>query len=72
MSEFAILARTFHEFFRLYWRDDHGAAAIEYGLIIAGIALTIVGALFAVGDDLSSIFNYIGSNISSAHDAGTS
>jgi pilus assembly protein Flp/PilA len=49
-------------------RDEDGAAAIEYGLIIAGIALAIVGAVFAVGDDLSSVFNTIGSAVGSSTD----
>ena len=49
-------------------RDDDGAAAIEYGLIIAGIALALVGAVFAGGNDLSSLFNVVGSAISSGND----
>ena len=49
--------------------DETGAAAIEYGLIIAGIALAIVGAVFAVGDDLSSVFDLIASTVATGEQA---
>ncbi len=51
--------------FRRLSTDDDGAAAIEYGLIVAGIALALVGAIFAVGNDLSAIFTAVGSAVSS-------
>jgi pilus assembly protein Flp/PilA len=37
--------------------DDSGATAIEYGLIAAGIALAIITAVFALGDELETFFN---------------
>ena len=48
-------------------RDDAGASAIEYGLIMAAIGIAIIAAVFSVGDDLSSLFNTIASNISSSN-----
>lgn len=39
-----------------YLRDENGATAIEYGLIAAGIALVIVGAVFTFGQDLNTLF----------------
>ncbi len=41
---------------RKYISDDSGATAIEYGLIAAGIAVAIIAAVFAVGDELSNFF----------------
>ena len=35
-------------------RDIRGATAVEYVLIIAGIAVAIVGALAAFGDDITA------------------
>ncbi len=35
-------------------RDIRGATAVEYVLIIAGIAVAIVGALAAFGDDITT------------------
>ena len=37
--------------------DESGATAIEYGLIAAGIALAIITAVFALGDELETFFN---------------
>ena len=39
-----------------YMADEKGATAIEYGLIAAGIALVIVGAVFAFGRDLEDLW----------------
>jgi pilus assembly protein Flp/PilA len=36
--------------------DERGASAVEYGLLIAGIAALIVVVVFAFGDNLRSIF----------------
>jgi pilus assembly protein Flp/PilA len=34
-----------------------GATAIEYGLIAAGIAVAIIAAVFALGDELETFIN---------------
>lgn len=39
-----------------YLRREDGATAIEYGLIAAGIALAILGAVQIFGEDLSGLF----------------
>lgn len=44
-------------------KDDDGVTAIEYGLIIALIAVVIIGALTIVGTSLNSIFENIASHI---------
>jgi pilus assembly protein Flp/PilA len=36
--------------------DETGASAVEYGLLIAGIAALIVVVVFAFGDSLKGIF----------------
>lgn len=38
-------------------RDDRGASAVEYGLLIAGIAALIVVIVFAFGDNIQDIFD---------------
>jgi pilus assembly protein Flp/PilA len=40
-------------------KDESGATAIEYGLIAAGIAVVIIGALALAGDALTNMFNTI-------------
>lgn len=37
-------------------RDDRGASAVEYGLLIAGIAALIVVIVFAFGDTIQGVF----------------
>jgi pilus assembly protein Flp/PilA len=37
-------------------RDERGASAVEYGLLIAGIAALIVVVVFAFGDNIQDIF----------------
>jgi len=44
-------------------RDEDGVTAIEYGLICALIAVVIIAAVTAVGTHLSSIFNYVATNL---------
>jgi pilus assembly protein Flp/PilA len=42
---------------------DSGATAIEYGLIVALIAVFIIGAVSLVGANLSTQFNSVSSSI---------
>ena len=37
--------------------DERGASAVEYGLLIAGIAALIVAVVFLFGDVLEGIFD---------------
>ena len=39
---------------KTFLRDIRGATAVEYVLIIAGVAVAIVGALVAFGDDITA------------------
>jgi pilus assembly protein Flp/PilA len=47
-----MLARTLQ-------RDDRGATAVEYGLMVALIAAVIVLAVTLIGTNLTSIFNKV-------------
>jgi pilus assembly protein Flp/PilA len=42
-----------------FLRDETGAAAIEYGLIAAGIALVIIAAVQLVGSNLHTTFGSV-------------
>jgi len=48
-----------------FYRDKSGATAIEYGLIAAGIAVAIIAAVFALGDDIKGFFEDVSSQLSS-------
>jgi pilus assembly protein Flp/PilA len=45
--------------FSRFVRDESGATAIEYGLIAALIAVVIIGAVTAVGTNLSATFTSV-------------
>lgn len=38
-------------------RDDEGASAVEYGLLVAGIAALIVAIVFIFGDMIADVFD---------------
>ena len=42
---------------RLAKMDERGASAVEYGLLIAGIAALIVVVIFAFGGVLKNVFS---------------
>jgi pilus assembly protein Flp/PilA len=46
-----------------FFRDEQGATAIEYGLIAALIAVVIITALIAVGNNLNSTFSKVSSAV---------
>jgi pilus assembly protein Flp/PilA len=61
----------FHSIIRLYVmtttgirsaaqpRDEKGAAAVEYGLLVALIAVAIIGAVTLLGGFLSGLFDQV-------------
>lgn len=49
-----------------FLRDDSGATAIEYGLLAALIAVAIIGAVTALGTQLTTKFNEISSKLDAA------
>lgn len=54
------------KFFSKLIRDEQGATAIEYGLIAALIAVAAITAMQSLGNNLSSTFNQVSSNMNSA------
>ena len=38
-------------------RDEHGATAVEYGLMVALIAIVIIGAVTLLGGNLKTLFS---------------
>ncbi len=50
---------------RLAKMDERGASAVEYGLLVAGIAAVIVAIVFLLGGTLSGVFTKTNNSISS-------
>lgn len=47
-------------------KDESGVTAIEYGLIAALIAVVIIGAVGAVGTQLTAVFTSISTSLAGA------
>jgi pilus assembly protein Flp/PilA len=44
-------------------RSERGATAVEYGLMVALIAIVIIGAVIILGTRLSSLFTQVGDSL---------
>lgn len=54
------------ETFKQFARHEGGATAIEYGLIAALIAVTIIISVTAVGNNLVGVFNAVSTALAGA------
>ncbi len=50
----------------LSFGKDKGASAVEYGLLVAGIAVVMIAAVFFLGSQVSTNFEEVGSSVESA------
>jgi pilus assembly protein Flp/PilA len=50
---------------RNFFKDESGATAVEYGLLVALIAMVIITVVKTLGTNLSSKFNLIATAIGS-------
>jgi pilus assembly protein Flp/PilA len=48
---------------RAFIKDEEGASAVEYGLLIAGIAVVVMGAIYAIGTSLNTKFTSVQTQI---------
>lgn len=53
-------------------REDDGQGMVEYGLIIALIAIVVIAALTAVGEQIEDVFDYIKDKITTPAASGSS
>ncbi|HKT53966.1 MAG TPA: Flp family type IVb pilin [Caulobacteraceae bacterium] len=51
------------KFVARFAKDESGATAIEYGLIVALIAVVIIGAVTTLGSNLSTTFHTVAGSI---------
>ena len=56
-------------FFKNMIRDEQGATAIEYGLIAALIAVAAITAMQSLGNELSTTFNNVKTELTEANTA---
>lgn len=51
----------------LAWiQTEQAATAIEYALLAAGMAMACTTAIFLLGDDIGTVFDALGTSMSSA------
>jgi len=46
-----------------FFKDEEGATAVEYGLMVALIAVVIIAAVALLGENLSTLFNDVGEKV---------
>ena len=49
--------------FVAFLKNENGATAIEYGLIVAGISIAIIAAVFELGTSLNDTFTSVSTQI---------
>jgi len=59
MTKFYVTLMSFVSDIEGRKRDEKGATAVEYGLLVALIAAVIIAAVLAFGDNLASIFDNV-------------
>ena len=52
------------KFFKEFAADDSGATAIEYGLIVALIAVVVIGVFSTIGENMNGKMNRVGNAMS--------
>jgi len=52
-------------------RDEEGATMVEYGLMVALIAVVCIAAITLLGTSLNSLFGRVQSNVASAGGGGS-
>ena len=55
------------KFIARFLKNESGATAIEYGLIVALIAVVIIGAVTAIGGTLNTTFTTIDTKLQDAN-----
>jgi pilus assembly protein Flp/PilA len=48
---------------RFIARDERGATAVEYGLMVALIAIVIIAAVTLLGGNLQTLFNTVATSV---------
>ncbi len=57
------LIALLHTVIARFEHDDEGATAVEYGLMVALIAVAIIVAVTTLGSNLSGLFNRVATDI---------
>jgi Flp pilus assembly pilin Flp len=61
-----------HVILAVYLRDWHAATAIEYALIVGGIAVAVLAIVYNVGDTLENFYDMIRAELFGCDDGSAS
>ncbi len=50
---------------KAFWSDEEGASAVEYALLVAGIAVAVAAAIWGLGDVVRTKFTDSATSLSS-------
>jgi pilus assembly protein Flp/PilA len=50
---------------KAFVKEEEGASAVEYGLLVAGIAVAVMTAVYAIGTTLSTKFANVNTQLGS-------
>ncbi|MFI5331849.1 MAG: Flp family type IVb pilin [Desulfobaccales bacterium] len=51
---------------KAFVREEEGASAVEYGLLVAGIAVAVMAGIYAIGSNLSTTFGNVADKLTAA------
>ncbi len=51
---------------KMLWKDEEGASAVEYGVLVAGIIAVCVAVIFAIGPKLDAAFDKVDEQLPAA------
>ena len=51
---------------RTFILDEEGASAVEYGLLVAGIAVVVMASIYLIGTNLNTTFDTVGQKLGGA------
>jgi pilus assembly protein Flp/PilA len=57
---------SFFKFLLNFLKDDEGATAVEYGLMVALIAIVVIISVTFLGRSLNNKFSQVGSSVGAA------
>jgi pilus assembly protein Flp/PilA len=61
-----LFGALYHLHAKLVAKKEEGATMVEYGLLVALIAIACIAAVKGVGANLSTLFNDVSTNLSNA------
>lgn len=64
--------KNFYSSIRKFVKDEEGATAVEYGMMVGLIAVAIILTVFAIGEQLNDLFERISTCITAPTTANCS